>query len=163
MGKSTRGTATPKGCLEEATSCLLARYKYVQSHIISNQSIIISFSLLLSLHNTLSDTLDSTLSLLRARRRPETHRLLQKRRGQTASRSLGNNIRRCRETSPEFLPEELANSCNKDSHSLVMDSNDLRFFALEDGFLVFPVVSGTDRRRRDRHGRRFRGGCCFSH
>ena len=39
-----------------------------------------------------------------------------------------------------------------------MDSTDLQFFALEDGFLVFPLVACTGCHRRGRRGRRFRGG-----
>lgn len=39
-----------------------------------------------------------------------------------------------------------------------MDSTNLRFLALGDGFLVVPLVACTGRRRRGRHGRRTRGG-----
>jgi len=39
-----------------------------------------------------------------------------------------------------------------------LDSTDLQFFALEDGFLVFPLVACTGHRRRGRRGLRFHGG-----
>ncbi|KAG2657842.1 hypothetical protein PVAP13_1KG154705 [Panicum virgatum] len=39
-----------------------------------------------------------------------------------------------------------------------LDSTDLQFFALEDGFLVFPLIACTGHRRRGRRGLRFHGG-----
>ena len=39
-----------------------------------------------------------------------------------------------------------------------MDSTHLRFLALGDGFLIFPLVACTGRRRRGRRDRRFCGG-----
>jgi len=46
----------------------------------------------------------------------------------------------------------------KASRSLGMDSTDLQFFALGDGFLVFPLVACNGRRHCGRRGRHFRGG-----
>ncbi|KAG2581419.1 hypothetical protein PVAP13_6KG028035 [Panicum virgatum] len=47
----------------------------------------------------------------------------------------------------------------KASRSLGMDSTELQFFALGDGFLVFPLVACNGRRHCGRRGGRFRGGC----